>query len=145
MQPRHHSPRLSNSSRQCSNHLFRCWLRHRLQHPQHQQCLFSIQIFNQRVPIPFTCPDAPCRRGDLPTSFLKPRQPCLNLRTCLCIALRSSRNSSDELPMLEVDVVAVALESSKGLALTVAVISRLLCPTFQVSDYGEEAKVLPDF
>lgn len=45
--------------------------------------------------------------------------------------------------MLLVDVVAVALESSKGLAFAAATVPCLLCVTFQVSDPGENAQDRP--
>jgi hypothetical protein len=116
-----------------------------LQHPQHQQRILAIYTLDQRVPIPLTCPDTPRGIGDVPAFCLKLQQGCFNRFSRLHIAFNSSGNGGNELPMLAVNVVAIALKSCKRLALAAAVISCIFGSILQVGDTSKYLEVFPDF
>src|SRR5947209_9720503 len=96
------------------------------------------------MPLPLTSPNTSYRSSNMPALCLKLRQPCFDHFSCLLVTGCGSGNSSDELPMLAVNLIVVARESRISLPLPAAIGSCRLCPPLQLSDLGKNAQVCPD-
>src|SRR5437016_845562 len=97
------------------------------------------------MPIPLTCPNTLDGSRNAPATFFKPWQNFFDSSPRLHVAFCSFSNSGDKLPMLAINVVAVACKGRKGFALTAAIASYVLRSPLQVSNASENAQGRPDF
>ena len=115
------------------------------QHAQDEKRVLSIQLFDQRVPVPLSRPDAPDSRTNMPARLFQLGQYLLHSCSLLLVSPCCLRDGGDACSLLLVDAGAVACKGGIALALTTPVVARRFLVLLHLRNPGKNVECRPHF